>query len=380
MKSESTSHTTHSGTTTSGEATSRTTTSGAMRTSRDTTAEIPQGLDSLTGQTPLVELRRLATAFDRSDLHVYAKLEQFNPGGSAKDRTARALIQAAIEAGMPDNPTLVESSSGNLGMALARQAQMRGWKFRCVVDPRVNDSTVATMRAFGAHVELITQPDPETGDWLTARRARVAELMRTVNGAINLDQYSNQAAFKAHDEGTMAEIIDQLGHTPDWLFVAMSTTGTIGGCIQRLKRMGAPTHTVGVDAHGSVLYQGKRGERMLPGFGAGVVPHLATLHEPQRVQRVHDVDSAIGARILARTEGVIPGASGGAVISALHACLPEIPEGARVAIVLHDGGTNYLNTIYDDDWVQEKLHVSSQDLEARIQNIIGETNGRINGR
>ncbi|WP_282938197.1 pyridoxal-phosphate dependent enzyme [Corynebacterium auriscanis] len=361
MKSESTANTTHSGT---------------VHLNSVTNAKIPQGLDDLIGHTPLVELSHLAQAFNRTDVHIYAKLEQFNPGGSAKDRTARALVQAAVEAGMPENPTLVESSSGNLGMALARQAQMRGWNFYCVVDPRVNDSTVATMHALGAHVELIEEPDPETGDWLTARRARVAELMRTVDGAVNLDQYSNQAAFSAHDEGTMAEIIGQLGYAPDWLFVAMSTTGTIGGCIQRLQRIGAATCTVGVDAHGSVLYQGKRGERMLPGFGAGVVPHLATINEPSRVQRVHDIDSVIGARALARTEGLIPGASGGAVISALHACVPHIPEGASVVIVLHDGGTNYLNTIYDDGWVQENLQVSAEDLESRINAIIGEGSAR----
>ncbi len=358
------------------ESTSSTTNSGTVYTNRDTTANIPQGLDDLTGHTPLVELPSLARAFQRPDLHIYAKLEQFNPGGSAKDRTARALVQAAIESGLPENPTLVESSSGNLGMALARQAQMRGWNFHCVVDPRVNDSTVATMQALGAHVDLVTEPDPDTGDWLTARRSRVAELMRTVEGAVNLDQYSNQAAFKAHDEGTMAEIISQLGQAPDWLLVAVSTTGTIGGCIQRLNRIGAHTRTVGVDAHGSVLYQGKRGERLLPGFGAGVVPHLSTLQNPTQVQRVHDVDSVVGARVLARTEGLIPGASGGAVVSAVHACREEFSAGSHVVMVLHDGGTNYLNTIYSDDWVQANLHVNPAELESRIRAITGEESTR----
>lgn len=358
------------------ESTSNTTYSGTVDTNCDTTANIPQGLDGLIGNTPLVELPSLARAFERPDLRIYAKLEQLNPGGSAKDRTARALVNTAIETGLPENPTLVESSSGNLGMALARQAQMRGWKFHCVVDPRVNDSTVATMQALGATVDVVSAPDPETGDWLTARRSRVAELMRTVKGAVNLDQYSNQAAFKAHDEGTMAEIIAQLGQAPDWLLVAVSTTGTIGGCIQRLNRIGANTHTVGVDAQGSVLYQGKRGERLLPGFGAGVVPHLSTLQEPRRVQRVHDIDSVIGARALARTEGLLPGASGGAVVSAVYACRDNIPEGASVVMVLHDGGTNYLNTIYSDDWVEENLHVSSAEVESRIQAITGKEASR----
>ena len=155
---------------------------------------------------------RVEAISPRPDVHLYLKLEQFNLGGSAKDRTARALIQAALAAGdIRPGSTLVESSSGNLGMALARQAPLQGMKFHCVVDPRVNASTVATMRAYGAHVELLDHPDPETGDWLTARRTRVAELLEEIPDSFNLNQYSNEAAFHAHAEGTMTEILDQLG-------------------------------------------------------------------------------------------------------------------------------------------------------------------------
>lgn len=344
--------------------------SGTTRRLRTDREPASLGADGLIGNTPMVELERLARVFHRPDLRIFAKLEQFNPGGSAKDRTAQALVRAAIESGMPDRPTLVESSSGNLGMALTRQAQLRGWHFHCVVDPRVNASTVATMRALGAEVEIIDQPDPDTGDWLTARRTRVAALTHSIEGAVNLDQYSNTAALKAHDEGTMAEIISQLGEAPDWLLVAMSTTGTIGGCIQRLERLQAHTVTVGVDAQGSVLYRGKRGERMLPGFGAGVIPHLSTLNEPNLVRRVHDIDSVVGARVLARTEGLLPGASGGAVVSALRSCIAEIPPESTVVVVLHDGGTNYLGTIYDDDWVQSKLGTSASELSRMIERFI----------
>ena len=103
---------------------------------------------------------RVEAISPRPDVHLYLKLEQFNLGGSAKDRTARALIQAALEAGdIRPGSTLVESSSGNLGMALARQAPLQGMKFHCVVDPRVNASTVATMRALSLiHISEPTRP------------------------------------------------------------------------------------------------------------------------------------------------------------------------------------------------------------------------------
>lgn len=316
------------------------------------------------GNTPLVRLDRLAT---RPDVTLWAKLEQFNPGGSAKDRTAAAMVGEAVRSGLltPDS-VLVESSSGNLGMALARQALLNGWGFHCVVDPRVNSSTVATMKALGAEVEVLTHPDPETGDWLIARRNRVRELVETIPRAVNLDQYSNRAARTAHSQGTMAEIVRDLGRAPDWLFVAVSTTGTIGGCADHVQHIGADTKIVGVDAEGSVLFGGSRGERRLPGFGAGMVPDLSLSVTPHRVDRVDDVSSVVGARVLAATEGIMPGASGGAVTIAALRALEEVAPGSDVVLLLHDGGANYLDTVYCEEWVEQNLGIGPQALEQRV--------------
>lgn len=347
------------------------------------------GVSALLGNTPLVELPRLAEVVARAaggtgatssptpstaPFRLWAKLEQFNPGGSAKDRTAAALVEAAIAQGLidPTSPvTLVESSSGNLGIALARQALLHGWEFHCVVDPRVNSATIAMMEALGATVDKITSPDPETGDWLAARRARVQELLTDIPHAINLDQYSNRAAFTAHCDGTMTEILRDLGHAPDWLFVAMSTTGTIGGCLRKLADVGATTHSVGVDAFGSVLFGGTRATRLLPGFGAGVIPKLSEEVTPTEIMRIHDLDSVIGARVLARTEGILPGASGGAVVSALLQAAPAIDPGSDVVMVLHDGGANYLDTIYNDTWVEHNLDSSATLIERRVREVVG---------
>lgn len=318
------------------------------------------------GNTPLM---RLDAINPRDDLSFYVKLEQFNLGGSAKDRTARALLEDAIANGdIESGSTLIESSSGNLGMALARLAPLHGMHFHCVVDPRVNESTVATMRAYGAEVEMLDHPDPETGDWLTARRSRVQELLDAIPNSHNLDQYSNQAAFQAHSEGTMTEILEQLGFAPSHLLVAMSTTGTLGGCVRKLDSVDVHTKTIGVDAEGSVLFGGTRGTRLLPGYGAGVVTDLSTQFEPDGIERVPDLDAVIAARRLARTEGLLPGASGGAVIAAFQRMAPELPEGAQVVAVLHDAGQPYLNTIYNDDWVTEHFPIDQDELHARLEN------------
>ena len=224
------------------------------------------------------------------------------------DATAKGLLHPGAVA--------VESSSGNLGIALAREAIAGGWEFHCVVDPRTNQATLAMIAALGAVLHPVEEPDPETGDWLTARRNLVAELKREL-GAVNLDQYSNRAAFDAHDQGTMREIVQQLGHAPELLAVAVSTTGTVGGCLRHIREHGYGTKVVAVDAEGSVLFGGDRGERILPGYGAGVVTELSKEVAPDRVVRVSAADAVRSARGLARSTGFVPGASGGAVAAAV---------------------------------------------------------------
>ena len=318
------------------------------------------GIRDAIGGTPLVALDRLFPGPGR----VWAKLEGFNPTGSAKDRTAAALLDSATASGILEpGGSVVESSSGNLGAALARDCALYGIDFHCVVDPRANRQTVGVMKAFGATVHHVTSPDPQTGDWLTARRARVGELLREIPGAVNLDQYSNQAAFDAHSAGTMTEIVEQLGHTPDSLLVAVSTTGTLGGCVRYLRRTGARTRVTAVDAQGSVLFGGERGDRALPGFGAGFVPELARLTDVDDVARVPAGDTVAGARALARTEGILPGASGGAVVAAAAAMLAATPGHGQSApppdsdtvLIIHDFGYAYTDTLYNAEWVAQHI-------------------------
>ncbi len=314
-----------------------------------------------TGDTPLVRVDGLLAP--DAGYPVWAKLESFNPSGSAKDRTAKAMVDDAVAAGLlRPGSVAVESSSGNLGVALARLATLGGWEFHCVVDQRTNSSTVAHMRALGARVHQITEPDPETGDWLIARRNRVAELVGQL-GAVNFDQYSNRAAFRAHEEGTMTEIAAALDHAPDHLYVAVSTTGTIGGCQSWLRTHGADTRVVAVDSVGSVLFGGERGTRLLPGYGAGTVTDLSRQVTPDAVARISPAQAVAGARTLARTTAILPGASGGAVVAAY---LDDVRAGAvrpgeETVLVLHDEGTAYLDTIYDDDWVRANVTPDRQE-------------------
>ena len=250
-------------------------------------------------------------------------------------------------------------------MALARLCAVHGVRFVCVADEHASPLALDVIRALGGTVRMVDGPDPATGELLVARRTLVRELLAQDPSAVTLDQYANPAPLEAHAEGTMREITEALGAV-DEVYVATSTTGTLGGCVRWLRDHGPATRVVAVDPVGSVLFGGEQGPRSLGGFGAGAVPPLAELAQPDAVARVAEVDAVVGARHLARTEGILPGASGGAVIAALLGRLDGLPAGARVAVVLHDFGWAYLHSIYDDAWVQQHLGVAPDQLAAAV--------------
>ncbi len=319
------------------------------------------------GSTPLVRLRRLHPYGPR----VYAKLESFNPGGSAKDRPAAAMIAAAMDAGMlRAGDTVVESSSGNLGVALAQLCRWHGLEFICVVDPRTPRQTARMIEVYGGRLHRVTEPDSRTGDWLVARRHAVTELLGTIPRSWTPDQYANRLNPHSHTQ-TMLEILADLGRPPTALFVAASTTGTLQGCQQHLQSVGASTRVFAVDALGSVLFGGASGPRLMPGFGAGVVPPLAAHAAPHAVVRVDDIDCVAGCRRLAWAESLLVGASGGGVVTALGRELARFGVDDEIVLVLHDGGERYLDTVYDDEWVAQNLGCEAQaladDVDATIR-------------
>lgn len=330
-------------------------------------AQVSRGVTDLVGRTPLVELTRLFNGGPR----VFAKLECSNPGGSAKDRPAAAVLEHALATGaIRAGDTVVESSSGNFGVALAQQARWHGLRFICVVDPRTNHATRRLIEAYGAEVHAVTRPDPKTGDWLVARIVAVQELVESRPGAWWPNQYANALNAAAHRDGTMQEILDTLGDAPTALYVATSSTGTLVGCTEALRQRGHDTRVVAVDAWGSVLFAGARGDRKLPGFGAGMVPALAARARPDALTRVSDLDCVVGCRRLVAREALLMGASAGGVVSALAQDLA--PYGAdyrpddKVVLIFHDGGERYLDTVYDDAWVAGELGVGSERLQALI--------------
>jgi cysteine synthase A len=322
------------------------------------------GILAAVGGTPLVELRRHPVS---ARVRAWAKLEACNPGGSAKARPASAMIADALARGLVrPGDTVVESTSGNMGVGLAQACRYHGLRLICVVDERAHTANVRAMRALGADVRVVTEPDPATGDLLVARLAAVRRLLDEIPGAFWTDQYANPANPAAHAGGTMREIDLALEGRVDVLLVATSTTGTLAGCGAYLRDAGRDTRIVAVDAVGSVLFGGTRGRRMLPGFGAGTETELSRSVRFDDLVRVTDLDCVVACRRLAATEAILAGASGGGVLAGLERLAPALDPGARCAVILADGGVGYLETIYDDEWVRRALGVPPERLRALV--------------
>jgi cysteine synthase A len=319
-------------------------------TVREPLASIREGVLSTIGNTPLIQLHR---AIPDMHFELYAKFEALNPGGSIKDRVALNIIQNAMKQGLIQaGTTIIESSSGNLGIGLAQVCAYLGLRFICVVDCKTTPQNLAILRAYGAEIDLVTEPDPATGEFLPARIRRVQELQESVPGSFWCDQYSNIHNAQAHYQ-TMHEILADLAGTLDYLFCATSTCGTLRGCAEYIRDHGLNVQICAVDAKGSVIFGQPAAKRLIPGHGAAIRPALYQPALADRCIHVSDLDCVVGCRRLLQREALLVGGSSGGVFSAIESIQHEIPSGARCVVILCDRGERYLNTIYSDSWVQE---------------------------
>jgi cysteine synthase A len=310
---------------------------------------INQSILSAVGNTPMVKLTRILKDIP---FHLYAKLEFLNPGGSMKDRPAFSMIDHAMRVGkLRPGSVVVESSSGNMGIGLAMACAYMGLRFICVVDPKTTAQNIHLLTAYGAEVDLITEPDPATGDYLQARINRVKELVGTIKGSFWPNQYSNMYNPIAHYR-TMEEIINSLGEKVDYIFCATSTCGTMVGCTRYIRERRLCAEVIAVDAVGSVIFGGKKASRLIPGHGASIRPQLLQPDIDYRYVQVSDLDCVVGCRRMASQEAILAGGSSGGVIMAIEKLRERIEPDATCVAILADRGERYLGTIYSDTWVQ----------------------------
>ncbi|MBT2675088.1 2,3-diaminopropionate biosynthesis protein SbnA [Streptomyces sp. ISL-14] len=284
-------------------------------------------------------------------LHV--KCEGLNFGGSIKMKAAANMIAAAERDNLlRDDSVLIESSSGNLGVALSVIAAAKGIPFTCVTDRRCNELTASLMRALGTRLVVVDEPDPE-GGYLKARLDLVRRRCAEDSRHLWLNQYSNEANWLAHYEGTAQGI---LKHFPDLdvLFVGVGTAGTAMGCVRYFRDLGSSARVVAVDSVGSVSFGAPAATRLIPGLGAGVVPPLLDPYAFDDVVFVPEGAAVRMCRALS-ARGLLFGGSTGTVVDGARTWLEQNdPQRTlRTVCISPDMGERYLDTIYDDAWVFE---------------------------
>jgi cysteine synthase A len=309
------------------------------------------GILSTIGNTPLVKLERV---FKDASFRLFAKLEMSNPGGSIKDRTAFNMLKSAMEEGdVGPGTTIIESSSGNLGIGLAQACRFLGLHFICVVDPKTTEQNIAILKAYGAEISMVKDPDPKTGEFLPARIERVHELLESIPNSYWTNQYANLNNSGAHYQ-TMKEIVTALDGKLDYFFCAVSTCGTLRGCSEYIRNNNLGTKIISIDALGSIIYdKTTKCKRLIPGHGAARMPELFIPGLEDEYVHVTDLDCVTGCRQLLRREAILAGGSSGGVISAIKRKAHEIPAGATCVAIFPDSGERYMDTVYSDEWVAE---------------------------
>ncbi len=303
------------------------------------------------GHTPMVRLGRLGEGVPAE---IVVKLDFLNPGGSVKDRAlVRMIREAEREGKLGTGATLVESSSGNLALAMAMAGAVRGYRVICVVDPKLTAPIRDTILALGGELVYADEAD-ESGSYLRHRLQIRAELLESLPGAWCPDQYRNEASIRAHYRGTGEELVSDVQGHLDALVISTGTGGTITGCARRVKEALPGVRVIATDAIGSQIFDDEKRSWLQRGLGSGLsADELENLDLDviDEVRLVGDQEAFMAARALARSEGLLSGGSAGCAVFAALTVAAELPETARVATVLPDRMGRYLDEFASDDWM-----------------------------
>lgn len=305
----------------------------------------------LVGNTPLVKLS-LDEYCDISN--IYVKLEKYNPGGSAKDRAALKMInEAEYRCDLTSNKQIVESSSGNTGIALSMFGSAKNYKVSCIVESETSKSKTRKITVFGG--ELITvQANPYSISAVNDRIDLAMKLKKENSSIFVPFQYGNTDNPKSHFLGTGKEIVDDLEYI-DCFISNISTGGTITGCAKKLKSKNRDTIIVGVEPEGSIIFGGNLKNSFIEGAGLPFVPPNLDESVIDIGTKVNDVDAFYWTRYIAKNEGLSIGISTGALIKVAIEFAKKLGVGKNIVVLAHDGGERYLDTVFNDNWIKDNL-------------------------
>ena len=319
----------------------------------------------LVGHTPLVSLQKIAQPMQG---RFFAKVEAFNPGHSAKDRTALHIIKDAEEKGLlTPGGVIVETTSGNTGYSLAMIAAIRGYRCILAVTDKSSQDKIDMLRALGAEVHVcpasVAADDPRSY-YEVAKR-----IHKETPNSIYINQYFNPLNTQAHYLSTGREIWEQTAGQITHLVACSGTGGTISGIAQYLKEKNPKVKVIGVDADGSLIKKyfdtgeidkSELHPYYIEGLGKNLIPGALDTSVIDEFVKVNDKESALAAREISRRTGIFCGYTSGAAWVATQKYNQNSPfdTNSVVVVVFPDHGSRYMNKIYSDKWLKEKLNIN----------------------
>lgn len=297
--------------------------------------------DMLIGNTPLLELRNIKREL-KLKANILAKLEFFNPGGSVKDRVAKAMLDEYEKNGLlTKDSVIIEPTSGNTGIGLALVAAARGFKVIIVMPDSMSMERRMLMKAFGAELVLT---DGNKG--MAGAIEKAQEIKESIRDSIIAGQFTNPANPKAHFDTTGPEIFEDTNGNVDIFVAGVGTGGTITGTGRFLKSKNRDIKIVAVEPDTSAVLSGKSaGSHKLQGIGAGFIPEVLDTDIYDEIAVVSSEEAYEAARILGKTEGVVVGiSSGAALFAAIEEAKKEVNKDKNIVVLLPDTGDRYLST------------------------------------
>ena len=313
-------------------------------------------ITELVGNTPLVKLNRIVGNIGAT---VLAKLEFFNPGGSLKDRMAIYMLQEAEKKGeLKPGATIIENTSGNTGVGIGIYAAAKGYKTIFTIPDKMSQRKIDFLRAFGA--EVIVCPTDVPYDSPESYYEVANRIANETPNSYQLKQYHNLGNPESHYRSTGPEIWDQTEGKVNYVIIGAGTGGTISGIGKFLKEKNADIKIIGVDPIGSLYYDYFKHKKLIEpnvykveGIGEDMLCKTMQFEFIDDMVQVSDKESFLMARRLLCEEGIFAGGSSGAVIYASIEIAKTLTPDKLVVCVLPDTGYNYINKIYDDEWMKE---------------------------
>lgn len=304
-------------------------------------------ITDIIGNTPLIKMD--LEGLDK--INFYAKLEYYNPTGSVKDRAADYILKKLVNDSIIDqDTTIIESSSGNFGISLSVFCKMHNLKFYCVVDPNITSVNEMLISSLSTRILKVTEPDCY-GGYLCNRLLKVKELINTIPNTYWINQYGNPYNAEAYYKTLGSELCNEVNNI-DYIFVGVSSGGTITGVSHRIKERFPKAKVIAVDSIGSVIFGQQPKKRNIPGIGSSIRPEIIKSALIDDVVFIDEKEAVEMCHMLLSRHSIFVGGSSGSVYAAVIKYFKnrDIKFNTNVFAVFPDRGDRYSSTIYNNDW------------------------------